>query len=289
MLDDEYDLSREGDDSFGPGSDLILSLLALSLLLLGVVGSGAGTISPIPEDLICQGPDCQAPVPTVPSVSLETLQEVLAERDELKDQRDEFRALSQDLMDYTNRLREAQSDRSELVPAPKPSPQTVTVGTYPLSLSELQSLSVFEEVNILPIRIAAQLERDFSERSSSLQHPAILEIVSAVPAELTALYPARSKGGYLIAELYKASTELASAFQSELLSSGVALSCIRIVPIGHSQSLDLRRAITSQADNLEELERLQVFYKTRPEQENLAAIARVQISLVPDQERGCRF
>lgn len=320
-------LEEQIEESFGPGSDLMISLFAIAILLLGIAGAGSqyGAVEeqvndilyPVedeqnvrkPEPPVMQAPANKAPPPLLLASQTE-LREVkqkqaLAEksltrlRKQSEQQRDRMTQLSKalerarlELDEKTQKLQQHQ----DLLTATEEKLRTMRneniqdrldIVEYEIGLKDLASFIDREK----------ELYVDLAASTVGRVHKAIspyppganqLYIETTVPPGLLSFVGPDLDGAQAMGKIYMLSSALAQAYQQSFLRKGMPLACITLLARGFEDSPEVRREIMQQAhDALEAFAELLTFYRTQTPAAVQNQTASVRLLLGRDQDRKC--
>ena len=234
------------DDAFGPGFDLVLSLLAVAILLLGIVGAG--------ERLL---PITDANEPTQAQNDASQIDETTPDPPPQPDPR---------IAELTATVREQDAMIRRLASLAQEPAAAETLGVYSVDTRELvQALSG----RTPPVNPAIVTDVVSKLRPSAPAPERALEIIiqTEIPPALSGRLNRSLSAEEALAAMYRASAELAFAYQAALAKAGAPLACIRMEPGGYAQAPGVRGALTRGSDNLDGILELRTFFATISDEE----------------------
>ncbi len=247
MMDDDWLQRATQDDAFGPGSDLILSLLAVAVLLLGLVGVGTGAAPA----------ECDA-------CDSEELASIVAEQQEV-----------------------IQALRTLAAPQASERPEIVTVGEYRINAGVLFRSMLNDGPVVSDKDVVATALDDLLAALDGVSSPIKLILAATAPVELIGLTDRTVDASAAISRLYATSAMLALAYQAEFVALGVPLRCLEIKPAGFADQPGYIEAITSKGDGLNAILELRSLFSTASRAEIASADAILSVSFEPTRRGEC--
>lgn len=289
----EQEYLADGEEMYGPGSDLMISLFAVAILLLGIVGIGQG--------LAGGGSDQLPPIPdpypkSKDLISRQAYEEqgrlLAAAREEatrLEQERarqaEELSGLRSNLEEAKMQMRAAESKLREL--RDQKASHYLDLGRIKVSLKALAAF--ITNGKRLTIQLSAGALHRMADKVKPYP-PGANEILieTFIPPEILAFTPAGFAANETISEIYLLSTKLGQAYREALSDAGVPLACIRLDPGSFETAPDIRKKIMIEnGDATQAFDDLAIYYRGLSEAEAGEKSASVDIRLGPASNGVC--
>lgn len=295
----------DSEDPYGPGSDLMISLFSIAILLLGVVGVGQqfgdaqqavdalSAVSPAPAPVVNEEPRQNPPLKLI---SPDELAEEARKRIEAETRAAQLsvtdaqnQKIIQDLNARMAKMQNALDEgekKLEALRIQKPDGRLeILAHDFPIA-----GLAEFLDN---PSALSISLNAEDVTTIRSLTSPFVpganqIFIETAVPPELFAFMPASVDNRLAINQIYLLSAAIAQAYQQAFARNGVPLACISLIVRSFEESPDVRRqALVEASDAIEAFSELAAFYKPMSQSEAGRALATVRVLLGAADERPC--
>ncbi|AYD03891.1 hypothetical protein [Neorhizobium sp. NCHU2750] len=284
------------EDAYGPGSDLMISLFAIAMLLLGIVGVGqqigqAAPSSTLPtpaqktgqtklQDLVSrQAFDKQARLLAAAAEETDRLKRQNSlQADELKEKERLLTAAGEALSLAQSRLEILSSQAS---------PGYQDIGQFFISAKSLAPF--FTDAS----KLRLSLDRDMLARMIAKARPLPpganeILIETFMPPQILALIPAGLADEGAMNAIYLLSGRLAAAYREAFAAAGFPLACIRVNPGSFENAPELRRSIMIESeDAIHAFSEMATYYRGLSSEEISKAKASIDIRLGTTRDGLC--
>lgn len=292
----------EGEDAYGPGADLMISLFSIAILLLAIVGVGQqfdaaergakAAVTSSAQGVIEEGRQ----KPPLKLSSSQQLAEEAARRREAEAKLAEI-ALAQDrdrtmigaLNDRLSQMKKALDEAYDRLAARN---QKLPDGRLEI-LSQSFPVSVLAPFLDEPSALSMPLDARDVAHIKAATSPFVpranqIFIETAVPPQLLAFLPSSLDSRMAINRVYLLSAAVGQAYQQALARNNVPLACISLVVRSFEDAPDVRRqAVFDAADAVDAFAELFAFYAPMDRQVAGRAEAHVRLLLGASEDRPC--
>lgn len=295
--------AQEGEDAYGPGSDLMISLFAIAILLLAIVGVGQqfGAVEQAAKAASAGAlpPPSSGEVRKIPPLKLSSAQQLADAEARRRDAEARLAELvlaqgrDRTMIDLLNgRLSEMKKALEEAYDRLNARNQELPAGRLEI-LSQAFPVSVLAPFLDDPSALSMPLDvRDVTKIKAATKpfvpHANQIFIETAVPPQLLAFLPPSLDSRMAINRVYLLSAAIGQAYQQALARNHVPLACISLVVRSFEDAPDVRRqAVFDAADAVDVFAELFAFYAPMDRQQAGQAEAHVRILLGASDDRPC--